>query len=128
MNFKTATFLFLAVFTFSLVACYRDNEEELYPNENNSGACDTTGVTYTTKVKSIVDTYCATTGCHNATTHAAGVYLDTYENVRNNCINGEFFCTVLRQAGCSPMPKNQPPLSACNQNILTRWRDSGYPN
>jgi hypothetical protein len=118
----------LSVFTLTVTfqSCYYDNEEDLYPNENT--ACDTAVFSYTGKVKSIMDTYCATAGCHNATTHAAGYYLDTYDNVKTSAQDPLFMCSIRRESGCSPMPKAQSKLSDCNITIIQKWIDNNYPN
>lgn len=120
-------FLFLlALLTAVFPSCYYDNEEELYPN--STASCDTTNITYSSKIQPIMSTYCATTGCHNAVTGAAGIRLDTYENVRNEASGASFFCSIQHQSGCSPMPKNQPQLSACNIQTLIKWQQLNYPN
>jgi hypothetical protein len=126
---KTYLFLLgLSVFSLTITfqSCYYDNEEYLYPN--SSGTCDETVFTYTGKVKNLMDTYCASSGCHNATTHAAGFYLDTYDNVKTSAQDPLFMCSMRRDSGCSPMPKAQAKLSDCNLTIIQKWMDNNYPN
>src|SRR5215212_9866450 len=51
------------ILSLSFQSCYYDNEEELYPQAGN---CDTAGVTYSAKIKPMVDTRCALVGCHGS--------------------------------------------------------------
>jgi len=50
------------------------------PEEPEVTSCDTENLTYTNDIKSIFDTSCAYSGCHDATTVAASVDLSTYDN------------------------------------------------
>ena len=114
----------IAAMTFSFQSCYYDVEAELYPNTSNS--CDTTNVTYTNSVKSIVDTYCATTGCHASGANAPT--LDSYQNVVDAVNNTGFMCDIRHDSGCDPMPQGQSKLTDCNIAKLTSWQSKNFPN
>lgn len=102
-----------------LSACYYDNEEELYPNTAGTANCDTTGQTYTNSIKSIIDTRCATPGCHAA--GAPNVNLSTYQSVV-----GQIGRIKVRAIDEKTMPAAAP-LPACEINKLTAWINAGTP-
>lgn len=85
----TIPIIFLSLFT----SCYYDNEETLYPTK---GGCDTTNITYTNTIKSIVDINCV--GCHNAGNALGGVDLSTYSLVRLSGENGSLYGTTDRKS------------------------------
>jgi len=124
---KKIIFLFIVAFTglviSSLHSCYYDNEVYLY----NSGNCTDTVYTYTGRVKAIVDQNCATSSCHSGPSPEAGIPLDTYTAVKNNAENGDFFCSIKWNSGCSQMPKNSNKLDNCSIAALDEWKNKGYP-
>lgn len=106
--------------------CYNDKYDKLYPV--GSVVCDTTTVTYTNDVKPILDAKCATAGCHDAATAAGGYDLSTQVATKTSATDGKLVGTVNWTAGFSAMPKNQPKLSQCEINKITRWVNQGALN
>jgi|694.fasta_scaffold05201_11 hypothetical protein len=126
MNKKTLLYIALLTAVLSvgmLQSCYYDNESYLY----NSGSCNDTTYTFNGRIKAIVDQNCATAGCHTGASPEAGIALNTYTAVKDNAENGEFFCSINWNSGCSQMPKNSNKLDACNILALQQWKEKGYP-
>ncbi len=118
----TAIMMVMVVFA-SLHSCYYDNEAYLY----QSISCNDTIYSYNGRVKAIMDQNCAFTGCHTGASPDAGISLDNFNGVKNNAENGEFFCAINWNSGCSQMPKNSPKLDACTIFALQQWKQKGYP-
>lgn len=106
----------------TISGCYYDKEEWLYPDS----ACDTTAVTYSTKVLPIVTSSCYS--CHAGSTPSGGVRLDSYNSLNTYVQNGKFWGAISHASGFSPMPKNASKLSECKLTIIRKWLDEGAPN
>lgn len=107
----------LVVLGLNLSACYYDKEETLYPN---NFVVDTSAVSYSAKVKPIIDGKCATSGCHDATA-AGSVKLTSYAEVfaKKDRIK-------VRAIDQKDMPSSG--LSSSEISILQRWLDQGAQN
>lgn len=119
-----------AVLILSLSACYYDNEEELYPQAAGGGGCDTANVTYSNVVSKIINTKCATSGCHAGT---SGQAIGNFENHANlkTFLDGKkatFINAINHTGGASPMPKGGTKLVACDILKIETWINKGYPN
>lgn len=113
LSIVTATLVFIG----SQMSCYKDNKETMYP----SGACDTSSITWTNNIKSIVNNSCASSGCHDAATAAGGYALNTYSGVKSMTDNNRFLAVI--ESGS--MPKNAAKLDACTINKVRRWINTG---
>lgn len=82
--------------------------------------------TYTKSVKTILDSHCATTDCHDAVTASAAIRLDTYlDAVKAVKKHSNFFCAI--EFSCVPhMPKNEPEMDTAHINAFYRWRDNCF--
>ncbi len=114
-------FIFLLFF----VSCYYDNEEALYPTLNTS--CDTTNVTYSVTVVSILSNNCYS--CHsnnNAAASGNNIRLEDYADVvaRSASITG----SINHTGSYSPMPKNGGKLKSCSLTQFDIWVRNGMPN
>lgn len=112
----------LFILLLSSNGCYNDKAEILYPQT----ACDTTTVTYSTSVTPILSSSC--NSCHGGSIPSAGIKLDTYAGVKQQVDNGRLWGAVSHGASYSPMPKNAPKLSDCNQAKIRLWIAAGAPN
>ena len=121
---KKTIFLLILIITIITAACYNDNMEYLYPEL--PGSCDTTNVTFSGKVKSVIDNNCV--GCHSSSNPSGSVNLDGYSNVNTYAGNGKLMGTINQSSGFSPMPKNGNKLSSCQINIIQIWIDKGKLN
>lgn len=106
----------------SATGCYNDNREELYPITS----CDTANVTYAAVVKPIIDSKCATSGCHLGTA-PSGYDLSSYAMVASVANNGKLVAAI-EHTGPSPMPKGLPKLDDCTIAKIKIWVNAGAPN
>ncbi len=122
-NLRAYITLIFILCLFSFQSCYYDNESELY----STGTCTETTYTYVGRIKAIVDQNCARSGCHAGPSPEASIGLESYTDVKNNATNGNFFCSINWNSGCSQMPKNSSKLDKCSIKALEEWRTLGYP-
>ena len=80
----------------------------------------TTGITYENEIKNILDTNCATSGCH-ITGGAAPMSLQTYAVAKSRA--ADIKTAVLNNV----MPKGGPPLSAELKDKIACWVDDNAP-
>lgn len=107
-----------------LTGCYFDKEDQLYPQA--ATGCDTTNVTYTATIKPIFDTYCATSGCHDAQTKSFGHDLSNYNGAVTSA-QSRLLGAINQQNGFSAMPKGMAKLSDCDIAKVTAWVSAGTP-
>lgn len=111
--------IFLIIILFTLQSCYNDNEEDLY----GPVLCDTADITYSEDVAPIINSSCATSGCHVAGGTGPGNFT-VFSELLAKVNNGSFENRVLVQ-------KTMPPGTAlinCELDILQTWIDNGAPN
>jgi len=118
-NMNKIKIIVIVILGLNFSACYYDKEETLYPN-NFVKLSDTSTVSYTSLVKPLIDSKCATSGCHDASA-AGGVKLTTYS---------ELFAKKDRVKVRSIEQKDMPSsgLSSSDISILQRWLDQGAKN
>lgn len=104
-----------------IVGCYYDNEEELYPN-SQPAPNDTTSqaATWTADIKPIMDTRCATNGCHISGQQSPT--LQTYDQVFANKTR-----VKVRACDQKTMPPGNP-LNPTDINKINSWINAGAPN
>lgn len=110
-------------------SCYYDVESELYSTTGTT-SCDSSTAKFSTFVSPLIVSKCATSGCHNATTAAAGVNLDGYTNIKNYLTRSSsvFFGSIKRTSGFSPMPQGGSKLADCDITKLQLWVNAGLLN
>ena len=86
---------------------------------------DTANVTFTTRIKGIVDLYCI--GCHKRQVSGSGPILTTYVRVVDEIRNGHFMQTVERQSGYVPMPPGRTTVSNRDLELIRIWVAHGMP-
>lgn len=114
-------FLFFAVIVCTSTGCYNDKEQLLYYG-SGTVSCATISAKFTTDVKSIIQTKCATAGCHNAATAAGGSVLETYTQIAAQSARINQRCVV---------EKTMPPggaLLPAEIAVIKCWISSGTPN
>ena len=121
--------LCFAFVSISLTSCYYDVDEELNPPLTNND-CDTTASKFAADIQPILNSNCATSGCHTAAVIAGGYVFDNYTDVKSTIVNdsARFIGSILQQTGYSPMPKGGGKLSDCNISKIKAWIASGAPN
>jgi uncharacterized membrane protein len=93
---------------------------------NHCDQCDTLNVTYSGKIKPILDGKC--TGCHSGSSPSGGISLSAYNGVQAVALNGRLFGAVNHSAGFVPMPQGGNKLPQCEIDAIRIWTDAGAPN
>ncbi len=88
--------------------------------------CDTTNVTYSVKIRSILDAKCV--GCHNNTVASDGINLTNYTGVQTVALNGRLFGAVNHSPGFTAMPQGGAKLPDCEIAAIRIWIQDGAPN
>ncbi len=127
MHMKIYLFSVLTL-AFLLVAgsCSKESKNPDYIKEANCATVDASTNTYTAFVRGVMNTSCATGGCHDASTKSNGVDLSNYAGVKKAFESQNLLCAVNHGKGCSPMPKGGQKLSADVLNRLACWAREGY--
>jgi len=104
-----------------LSGCYYDSQENLYPV---LGCTDTVNVTYTTKIKPILDSYC--NSCHyTGAADTKNVNLDSYTGVKNALNNQNLLSSIKQDGTVKAMPNNGGKLTDCQLSAFTIWINAG---
>jgi len=114
------------ILLFSINSCYYDTESLLYPTNNNT--CDTTNVTYSITIKSILQNNGCLT-CHSGTAAAGGnVVLDNYSTVNQYAANGKLYGSINHNPGFIAMPQGGNKINDCDIKKVKVWIDAGIQN
>jgi hypothetical protein len=107
-------------------ACYYDVESQLYPAGGTT--CDTTNVTYSITIRSILqNNNCLT--CHSGTGAAGNnIVLDSYTSVKTYAQNGKLYGSINQDPGFVAMPQGGTKISVCDLNRVRIWINSGIQN
>lgn len=111
----------------AFAGCYKDNVEDMYPGTGSGSNCDTANVTFSAVVKPIIDSRCATAGCHNNAT-ISGIDLSAYSGVAAIAASGKLVSAITHDGQTSFMPKGQSKLDDCTIAKITSWVNDGAPN
>jgi len=116
------SFLVIIMF-FSLVpiSCENNNEVALYGDQK----CDTTNVTWDSKVAAILNKNCVM--CHGEEIAYKGVRHDTYENEMIVVNDGRLNGVINHLDGFVKMPKDRGKLPECELLIINIWIKNGAP-
>lgn len=83
-------------------------------------SCKVGGKTYTGEIKNILDTECASSGCHDATTKTKGFDFSTYSTSKSGMQNGGYSQIT---AGLMPTSGKLPDSTISK---ITQWINDGY--
>jgi hypothetical protein len=114
-----------ALIIFFCISCYYDSEEYLYPEISN--ACDTTNVTFSGTITSMMSNNCFS--CHSNSTAASfgnNIRLQDYSDVKAQ--DQRVFGSIKQSSGFSPMPKGGAKLNDCLITQFGIWVNNGSPN
>jgi uncharacterized membrane protein len=92
---------------------------------NYCNSCDTTNVTFNTKIKPIIDLKCK--GCHSGANPSFGMDLSTYANVVAIGQTGQLLGSIKHQAPYYFMPKNSAAMPPCEIDMIRIWIQTQYP-
>jgi hypothetical protein len=110
----------ILILILTVVSCYYDNEEALYPQLSTS--CDTTNVTYSVTIVSIMSNNCYS--CHSnkkASSYGNNIRLETYADLTANI--DRVMGAVKHAKGFSPMPNPDSgnKIKDCSITQLEIW-------
>jgi len=105
--------ILISLSIFLLSACTSHNEEELY-----GSLCETENLSYASDIEEIIQTSCATAGCHVAGT-GRNVY-DSYDNLKLDVDNGTVLAKVITDATMPPGG-----IDDCYYEKIKIWLDEG---
>lgn len=123
-GFKNSVIVFFISIGFT--ACFYDKADVVYPT--TASTCDTTAVTYTNQIVSIVNAQC--NYCHGAAANSigGGIYLNTYAAMQPYIKNGSFLNSILQNGKASAMPKNGAKMDNCSILKIQSWINKGAIN
>ncbi|RBW55276.1 hypothetical protein DS884_16745 [Tenacibaculum sp. E3R01] len=106
-------FILFSLLTISLTSC-SSSEVPITPPITEE-------ITYSKNVKVIIDNSCATSGCHSASSPAAGLSLTNYTQVKNAAQNGNLHFRIDNNT----MPPSSP-LATDKKSVIDKWKSDGY--
>ena len=112
--------------TVYLSSCEKEKSLSNYTNRVTCNENDDTLNTYSGKIATILNDNCATSGCHNAGTHAEGRNYSNYNSAKSD-FDAEALCTIYQEGGCTPMPRGASKLADADIHDLTCWVKNNYP-
>jgi hypothetical protein len=92
--------------------------------------CDTTNITYSGQIGTILKTNCEFQGCHNGSNIQAGAPdYTSYSGIKTQATNGNLFSYALGPNRTMPLAGSPGPaaLTACDFQILQLWINKGSP-
>ena len=117
--------LFIVTF---ISSCYYDNQEELHPNVNSSGGCDTTSIiTYTRNIVPIMVESCGSnnSGCHqNSSSSNFNIGLNSYAEIIA-IDTTQLMSTITQDGNYTKMPRGGNKLADCQIAIIQKWVNTG---
>lgn len=118
---KTKLMALIIAGSLLLTSCYYDNEEDLY---GQLVPCDTSIVTYSVQVVSILSQNCYK--CHGGNAiDGSGIKLQDFQVLKKYAVNGTLLAVLKHQPGSKQMPKNAAKLSNCNIAVIETWINRG---
>lgn len=124
---KLKNLSFLLIICASVLVVVSCNKDEVPPID--PGACETDNLTYNNFAKDLVNSTCATSGCHDVNANSNGVPypFHNYEVMKAAVDAGRILGSIRREAGFSAMPKGEAKLSDCNISKMEAWIADGAP-
>jgi hypothetical protein len=115
---KSIFVICISLFSIGLLTqCAKDKAPE--PDK-----CNVSSLSYNVDVKPILDTKCATPGCHDAATNTSGY---DYSNFNSARAGGDaYICKIKGSCGSIMPPSGKMADSLIC--ILEGWKNQGYPN
>ncbi len=123
MRFLTVIFLIIV-----FLGCKKDKSVEVIEvvvPEGTLTYCDTVTVSFSTQIQPIFIQSCATSGCHDAASGAAGYVLESHSQLSDDNIIKTAFKTIKHDPNVSPMPKFQAKLNDSLIQQIQCWIDQG---
>lgn len=126
MNKTKITLLSALTICFLAIGCNKDNGDDMYPNDPGTG-CDSVNVTFSAQVKPVIDSKCATSGCHAAAA-PTGINLSNHSGVAAIANSGKLMSAITHDGNASAMPQGSAKLDDCTIAKVRKWVNDGAPN
>jgi cytochrome c553 len=122
---KLKSFLVLLLLSsaMALQSCYKDNEEDLYPEPDE---CNTDNVSFSQTIMPVITNNCVS--CHSGSAPSGGVGLSDYAEVVASIDGGRFLGAIRHESGFSAMPQGAAKLSDCTISQIEAWVEQGKKN
>lgn len=111
-------FLAAGVLLLFFASCTKDKKPA--PVAPVASDCDSTKILFCNEIKSIINSNCATSGCHISGGNGPGDF-STYSGIKEKADNGTLRLRVLEMRN---MPPSQP-LSASDTTLISKWLSEG---
>lgn len=118
---KFVSIIIIVVVISSINGCYYDKEDLVYPKTS----CDTTNITYSKDIQSIVNTNCSS--CHTGIA-TSGFDFSSYDEFKEHAMDGDVMDRITTNDVTRRMPQGGPKLSDCDINKIRAWINRNYPN
>ena len=89
--------------------------------------CAGTTPTYTADIKVILDTNCAISKCHDASTKKKKIDLSNYISAKSESTNSRFLGAIQHKKGYTNMPRKAEMLEASLVEKISCWVLNGSP-
>ena len=98
-----------------------------------ASTCSADTVYFVNEIQPIISSNCTMSGCHDAITHAEGVNLTTYNNIRRytspgNASVSKLYKVIVKTNGDRMPPAPMAPLSAAQIAKVQKWINQGALN
>lgn len=110
----------------SLISSWISQGAQNLSCDPGAGGCNTTNVTYSGRVRPVLQTSCI--GCHSGSAPSGGINLSTHAGVAAVANNGKLFGAISHQSGFVAMPLGGQKMPQCTIDQLKAWIDAGAPN
>ena len=124
-RYSLFTLFTLVITTILIGSCKYNSEEELFGT--NNGPCDTSNVTYSNTITSIIVAN-GCLNCHVGPSPAGNFTLTSYSDVKAKVDDGRLWGAINHLPGFSSMPQGGNKLTNCEINKIKTWIDAGSPN
>jgi len=120
------TLLLIAFLSLCIDSCKKEKSLTNYTDAVTCNEADDNLNIYNGKIGLLLNTHCASSGCHSAGSHKAGRDFSTYINAKSG-FDAESLCSINHDSGCEAMPDGAAKLSNDIIHDLTCWVKNGYP-
>ena len=128
----------ILVVSFLMVTCKHElpdngNTGGIVTPPTQTGNCSTDSIYFVNDIQPLINSNCATSGCHDATTRAEGVELTSYSKIRNyvvpfNAAASKIYKESIKTNNDRMPPPPMPALTAGQLAKLVKWINQGALN
>lgn len=140
MNRKEITLLFLLLsgISFLAITCKHEipgvvNPGNVITTPSQTSNCSADTVYFANEILPLINSNCATSGCHDAISRKEGIDLSSYNKIRSyikpfNAADSKLFEVIMKNNDDRMPPSPMPPLDAAQKAKLQKWINQGAGN